>query len=137
MPFISKVVTYAPLTFEKLNFIGQPDSGGTFGRFTTGSAQLQFNNPLVASSNADITVTPAPKKTPRLVQVYESDRIVNLNPYALEPETTYTITLGANVKDTFGQTLGKPATIKYRTGDLAGDIWVPSDLNVWRCTNNS
>ncbi|WP_009631786.1 alpha-2-macroglobulin family protein [Synechocystis sp. PCC 7509] len=131
MPFTSKVVTYAPLTFEKLNFIGQPDSGGTSGRFTTGSAQLQFNNPLVASSSEDISVTPAPKKTPRLVQVYENDRIVNLNPYAIEPETTYTITLGANVKDTFGQTLGKPVTVKYQTGDLAGDIWIPSDLNIF------
>ncbi len=136
IPFTSKVATYAPLAFEKLNFIGQPDAGGTFGRFTTGSAQLQFNNPLVASSSADITVTPAPKKTPRLVQVYENDKIVNLNPYALEPETTYTITLGANVKDTFGQTLGKPVTVKYQTGDLAGDIWIPSDLNIFPSSQN-
>ncbi|MBW4665238.1 MAG: Ig-like domain-containing protein [Chroococcus sp. CMT-3BRIN-NPC107] len=131
MPFTSKVATYAPLAFEKLNFIGKPDAGGTFGRFTAGSAQLQFNNPLLASSSEDITVTPSPKKTPRLVQVYEGDRIVNLNPYALDPDTTYTVTLGANIKDKFGQTLGKPVTVKYQTGDLAGDIWVPSDLNIF------
>lgn len=136
MPFTSKVATYAPLAFEELKFIGQPDAGGTFGRFTTGSAQLQFNNPLAAASSAEITVTPAPKKTPRLVQVYENDKIVNLNPYAIEPETTYTITLGANVKDTFGQTLGKPVTIKYQTGDLAGDIWIPSDLNIFPSSQN-
>lgn len=136
MPFTSKVATYAPLAFKNINFIGQPDAGGTFGRFTKGSAQLQFNNPLVASSSEDITVIPAPKKTPRLVQVYEGDKIVNLNPYALEPQTTYTVTLGAKIQDTFGQTLGKPVTVKYQTGDLAGDIWVPSDLNIFPSGKN-
>ncbi len=131
MPFVSKVATYAPLTFEKIQFFGQPDSGGSFGRFIKGSAQLQFNNGLVAADSDHITITPAPKKTPRLVQVYEGDKVVNLNPYAIDPATTYTITLGANLKDKFGQTLGKPVTVKYETGDLAGDIWVPSDLNIF------
>ncbi|KJH72830.1 alpha-2-macroglobulin family protein [Aliterella atlantica] len=126
MPFISKVATYSPLAFENIQFFGQPDA-----RFVKGIAQLQFNNGLVAAANEHITVTPTPKQSPRLVQVYEGDRVVNLNPYALEPATTYTITLDANLKDKFGQTLGKPLKLKYETGDLTGDIWVPSDLNIF------
>ncbi len=136
MPFVSEVATYAPLTFNNLQFFGQPDSSGTFGRFIKGSAQLQFNNGLVASAAENITVTPAPKKTPQLLQAFEGEKLVNLNPYALEPETTYTITLGANLTDKFGQTLGKPVTVKYQTGDLAGDIWVPSDLNIFPSGKN-
>jgi alpha-2-macroglobulin len=136
MPFASRFVTYQPLAFEKMKFFGQPDSGGSYGRFLKGSVQLEFNNPLVAASSADITITPAPKKTPPFVQLYEGSTVANLNPYALAPATNYTITLGANIKDTFGQTLGKPVTLTYQTGDLAGDIWVPSDLNIFPADKN-
>ena len=41
------------------------------------------------------------------------------------------MTLGANIKDKFGQTLGKPITQKFTTGDVSPDIWVPSDLNIF------
>ncbi|MDZ7957426.1 MAG: alpha-2-macroglobulin [Aulosira sp. DedQUE10] len=128
----SKLVTYSPLAFQGINFYGQPDAGGSYGRFVKGSPQLEFNNILVADSAKDnIKIDPKPKDIARLLQVNEEDRIVNINPYALAPATSYTITVGANLKDKFGQTLGKPVTVKYDTGDLAGDIWVPSDLNIF------
>ncbi len=131
-PFVSQVKTYAPLAFQKIQFVGQPDAGGTYGRFVKGSAQLEFNNELVAESTIEnITVNPAPKKSPRLIQANDGDNFVNFNPWALEPATTYTITLGANLKDKFGQTLGKSVTLKYETGDVASDIWVPSGLNIF------
>ncbi|MBW4561297.1 MAG: alpha-2-macroglobulin family protein [Mojavia pulchra JT2-VF2] len=130
--FASKLTTYSPLAFQKISFYGQPDAGGTYGRFTQGSPQLEFNNILVAdSAQENITINPAPKNIPRLLQVNEEDNIIRINPYALAPATNYTITVGANLKDKFGQTLGKPVTVKYETGDLAGDIWVPSDLNIF------
>lgn len=130
--FASKLVTYSPLAFQKINFYGQPDAGGTFGRFLKGSPQLEFNNVLLAdSAKENITINPAPKEISRILQINDEDKIVGINPYALEPAKTYTITMGANLKDKFGQTLGKPVTVKYDTGDLAGDIWVPSDLNIF------
>ncbi len=130
--FASKLATYSPLAFKQINFYGQPDAGGTFGRFIKGSPQLEFNNVLVAdSAKENITINPAPKDIARILQVNDEDRIVGINPYALEPAKTYTITINGNLKDKFGQTLGKPVTIKYDTGDLAGDIWVPSDLNIF------
>ncbi|MEH2392870.1 MAG: alpha-2-macroglobulin [Nostoc sp.] len=130
--FATKLATYSPLAFQKINFYGQPDAGGTYGRFLKGSPQLEFNNVLLADSvKENITINPAPKAISRILQVNDEDKIVGINPYALEPAKTYTITIGANLKDKFGQTLGKPVTLKYDTGDLAGDIWVPSDLNIF------
>ncbi|MEH2277103.1 MAG: alpha-2-macroglobulin [Nostoc sp.] len=130
--FATKLATYSPLAFQKINFYGQPDAGGTFGRFLKGSPQLEFNNVLLAdSAKENITINPAPKAISRILQVNDEDKIIGINPYALEPAKTYTITIGANLKDKFGQTLGKPVTLKYDTGDLAGDIWVASDLNIF------
>ncbi|BAB76799.1 alpha-2-macroglobulin family protein [Anabaena sp. FACHB-709] len=130
--FVSKLSTYSPLAFQKINFYGQPDAGGTYGRFIKGSPQLEFNNILVAeSAKTNIKINPAPKDISRLLQVNDEDRIIGINPYALEPAKTYTITIGENLQDKFGQTLGKPVSLKYDTGDLAGDIWVPSDLNIF------
>ncbi|WP_191761157.1 alpha-2-macroglobulin family protein [Komarekiella delphini-convector] len=130
--FASKLTTYFPLTFQGIKFYGQPDAAGTYGRFVKGSPQLEFNNVLIAdAARENIKIEPTPKAIARIVQVNDEDRIVSINPYALAPATTYTITIGANLKDKFGQTLGKPLTVKYDTGDLAGDIWTPSDLNIF------
>ncbi|MDF5709221.1 MAG: alpha-2-macroglobulin [Nostoc sp. S4] len=130
--FASKVATYSPLAFKQINFYGQPDAAGTYGRFIKGSPQLEFNNVLIAdSAKENITINPAPKAIARILQVNDEDRIIGINPYALEPAKTYTITISGNLKDKFGQTLGKPVTIKYDTGDVAGDIWIPSDLNIF------
>lgn len=119
------------LTFQGIQFYGQPDAGGAYGRFVKGSPQLLFNNGLVGSTIKNITVTPTPKASPKLVQADDNQKVVSLNPWALEPATTYKITLSANLKDQFGQTLGKPVTVKYNTGDVVGDIWAPSDLNIF------
>ncbi|MBD2773351.1 alpha-2-macroglobulin family protein [Iningainema tapete] len=135
--FVSKVNTYFPLAFKEIKFYGQPDAGGSYGRFVKGSPQLEFNNGLVASSVIEnVKINPAPKSIPRIFQVSDRDKFISINPYALEPNTNYTITLGANLKDQFGQTLGKPVTVKYETGDLAGNIWVPEGLNIFPAGNN-
>ncbi|MBW4643807.1 MAG: alpha-2-macroglobulin family protein [Goleter apudmare HA4340-LM2] len=130
--FASKLATYSPLAFQKINLYGQPDAGGTYGRFIKGSPQLEFNNILLADSvSENIKIEPAPKAVSRIIQFNDEDRVVSINPYALAPATSYKITLGANIKDKFGQTLGKPVTLQYETGDLAGDIWAPSDLHIF------
>lgn len=133
----TEVRTYEPLAFKNLELFGKPDSGGSYGRFVGGAAQLVFNNSLVADSAVEnIKIDPPPKPAPRLVQAYEGDKTININPWALEPEKSYTITIGANLKDKFGQTLGKPVTLNYQTGDFAGDIWVPSDLHIFPSGKN-
>ena len=128
----SDLFTYAPLTFNKLLFIGQPDRGGAYGRFVKGAAELEFNNGLVAESAVEnITIEPAAKEAPQLVQGYDGSKWIRLNPWSLDPATNYTITLGADLEDEFGQTLGEPVTVEYDTGDVAANLWVPSDLNIF------
>jgi len=130
--FVSKLATYSPLKFVGIKPYGEPDSGGTYGRFIKGSPQLEFNNILLADSVKDnIKINPVPKNIDSVLQISQEDRIVTINPYTLEPATTYTINIERNLKDKFGQTLGKPITIKYDTGDIAGNISVPSDLNIF------
>lgn len=131
-PFISKLETYSPLAFQGIKLFGQPDAGGAYGRFVKGSAQLQFNNGIIADSALDnITISPEAKKEPKLVQAYDNEPKVNLNPWALEPSKTYTITIGKNLKDKFGQTLEKSVTVQYETGDVAAEIWTPTGLNIF------
>lgn len=135
--FSSDVVTYAPLAFEQLEYYGQPNGDGAYGRFVEGSADLKFNNGLVAeSAEKNITITPAPKKNVQLIRAYDDYNLITLNPWALEPATNYTVTIGADLKDRFGQTLGKPLTLNYNTGDVAADIWAPSDLNIFPTDKN-
>jgi hypothetical protein len=130
--FSSQVSTYSPLAFKNIEFYGQPSAGGAYGRFVKGSPQLVFNNPVLADSAVEnITVSPAPKNKVKLLQADGEINNVGLNPYALEPATNYTITIGANLKDKFGQTLGQPINLQYQTGDVSGDLWVPSDLNIF------
>ncbi|AFY41183.1 alpha-2-macroglobulin [Nostoc sp. PCC 7107] len=134
---VSKLATYSSLEFKTINFYGQPDVNGTYGRFIKGSPQLEFNNILLADSVKDnIKIEPTPKDISRLLQVPEESNVVTLNPYALEPTTNYKITIGTNIKDKFGQTLNKPVTLQYNTGDLAGDIWVPGDLHIFPSGQN-
>ncbi|WP_448561359.1 alpha-2-macroglobulin family protein [Trichothermofontia sp.] len=130
--YTSQVKTYSPLAFEKLEFYGKPDAGGTYGRFEQGAAQLRFNNGLVASSATKaITVSPAPKAGIPLIRAYDGDNLVSLNPYALEPDTRYTITIGADLEDQYGQKLGEPKTLTYETGNVASEIWAPTGLNIF------
>jgi uncharacterized protein YfaS (alpha-2-macroglobulin family) len=124
--FISKVETYSALSFQQL----KQEPG--YGRFKNGDGELEFNNPVVPdSAKENISVEPAPKEGVELAIAYENYNVVSLNPWALEPDTTYTVTIGENLKDKFGQTLGKPVTVQYETGDLAGNIEAPSGLNIF------
>jgi hypothetical protein len=72
----------------------------------------------------------------KLLQVYDEDQLVSINPWALEANTNYTIKIDSNLKDKYGQILNKPVTINYKTEDIAPDIWAPSDLNIFPADTN-
>ena len=135
--FDSQVVTYGPLAFEGLELVGAGSPGGAAGRFVNGLGQLTFNNGLVAeSAEEQIAIEPAVREGTSLIRAYDNDALVNLNPWALEPNTTYTLTIGADLTDRFGQTLGEPVTVQYTPGDLTADIWAPSGLNIFPASQN-
>ncbi len=130
-PFVSEVETYADFELSELKF--SPGSG----RFVKGNPMLEFNHQIVADSAVNnITISPTPKKNQKLIQAYDNHNIVSINPWALEPETNYTITIGANLEDKFGQILGKPVVLDYQTGDLVADLSVPSGLNIFPSSQN-
>ncbi len=128
----SRTTTYSSLKFGGLELVGAGSSGGASGRFTNGLAQLNFNNGLVAASvDQQITIEPPAREGTRLVRAYDNSTRVSLNPWALEPNTTYTVTIGAGIQDRFDQTLEEPTRVEYTTGDLTASIWAPSGLNIF------
>ena len=128
---VREVNTYEPLTLRKI------DAPRQYGRFVKGDPRLEFNNGLVAASAIEnITVSPQPKETKNLIQAGDNSPYVSINPWLLEPDTTYTITIKPQLQDKFGQTLGKTITEKYKTGDLAATIWVPTGLNIFPSSKN-
>ena len=135
--FISEVETYSPLKLERMEFIGQPDMSGAYGRFVNGTPELKFNNKLELDSVLEnITINPAPKEGVNAIQAYDEESTVSINPWGLEPNTNYTITIGNGLKDTFGQTFGETLTQEYKTGDIAGNIWAPDGLNIFPAQQN-
>ncbi|MDJ1183771.1 alpha-2-macroglobulin family protein [Roseofilum casamattae] len=132
IPFSSQFKTYNQLNFDELESYGEAGPGGAYGRFVQGSPQLRFNNPVVGESAiANISINPPPSPdAPPLVQLTYEPNIVQLNPWALSPDTNYTITIDPALEDQFGQTLDNPVTLQYETGNISPDIWVPSGLNI-------
>ncbi|WP_293135275.1 alpha-2-macroglobulin [Okeania sp. SIO3I5] len=130
-PFVSEVETYSDFEFSQLKFSKGSD------RFVNGNPMLEFNHGVVPSSAVEnITIEPASKETKNLIQAYDNYNIVSLNPWLLEPDTNYKITIGANVKDKFGQVLSEPVVLDYQTGDLSADISVPGGLNIFPSSQN-
>ncbi|AFY83020.1 alpha-2-macroglobulin family protein [Oscillatoria acuminata] len=130
--FTSQVKTYEALQFQEMELYGKPEFGFAYGRFLNGAPQLTFNNVIDPESvENQITINPPPKSEPKLIQAHANSNEIRLNPWALEPATQYTINIGSDVQDKYGQKLGQPITLNYQTGDLAAEIWAPSDLNVF------
>ncbi|HLW38698.1 MAG TPA: alpha-2-macroglobulin family protein, partial [Candidatus Eremiobacteraceae bacterium] len=128
--FSGYISTFKPLAFTRL-------SNQDTGRFAAGQAQLEFNNPLSAeSARKNLSMAPQPQSTAGLWQVNDNDTVVGINQAWLTPTTRYTITIGSGLTDSFGQTLGKPRTVIYDTGNLAPDFWAPDGVNIFPADNN-
>ncbi len=135
--FVSEVETYSPLKLDRMEFIGQPGMGEAYGRFINGTPKLKFNNKLDLDSVLEnITISPPPKEGVNAVQADDESSTVTINPWGLEPNTNYTITIGKNLKDSFGQTLGQTLTQEYNTGDIAASIWAPNGLHIFPAQQN-
>lgn len=124
-------------TYGALKFVGIEHASERNGRFSTGDPILKFSNGLEgASTKGAVKLNPGPKAGLKLVSVDNGDTSVAINPYALAPNTDYTVTIAPEIKDEFGQSLGKPQTAKFRTSDLAADFWSPTGLATFARTTN-
>jgi uncharacterized protein YfaS (alpha-2-macroglobulin family) len=135
MPSDKQVVgvftTFGPLQLQGITGYGKPSQNGVVGRFVSGVPQLVFTNGLVADSVSDaISIQPPALNVP-LIQVRDGDTAVTLNPQAFLPNTHYTITVAASVRDIFGQTLGERVKQTFDTGALAGNVWAPTGFTIF------
>jgi len=129
--FVGSIVTYSPLSF-----VGLAHNFDTTSRFVGGRSFLRFNNPLVADSvQKNLTITPTPQSTAGLWEASNGDQDVFINPSWLLPVTSYTITIGPNVVDTFGQTLGQELHATLFTGDFLANFWMPDGFNIFPADN--
>ncbi len=124
--------TGAIRTYDELAIVPtaapSPNGGG---RFARGDPVIAFSNVLDPKSIAgQVTISPAPAAVKTLVTVPDQSNTIAIDPYALDPNATYTATIGAGVKDTFGQTLGTPQQVTIRTSDFAPGAWAPTGTTV-------
>src|SRR5262249_18405462 len=118
--------TYGPLAVVP-TAKPSPNSGS---RFTDGDPAIAFTNPIDPKSVAGaVTVSPGPAKIGATVGSDQTN-VVALHGYALDPDKTYVATVGAGVKDIFGQTLGQEQKVTIRTSDFTPGAWAPSGLTV-------
>ncbi len=116
-----------------------PDTGSSGGgRFSGGDPTIHFNNPIDPKSLAgNLTLSPKLKNATGLFKVSDDDpSVIAVNPYMLDPGSSYTIAVGANLRDTFGQSLGAAHTVVAKTGIFAPGFWAPSGVNVFPSGGN-
>ncbi|MBX3012697.1 MAG: Ig-like domain-containing protein [Caldilineaceae bacterium] len=81
------------------------------------TVSIQFNAPLSATTVLpNITVSPMLTTTRIYSYYWEYNNTVELS-WFKESQTTYTVTLGADITDRYGNTLGEPQTLTFTTGD--------------------
>ncbi|MBV8152821.1 MAG: Ig-like domain-containing protein, partial [Candidatus Eremiobacteraeota bacterium] len=129
----SKAFAGGVRTYDPLVIVPTPSAspGSCCNRFEKGDPAIDFNNPLDAKSIVDaVTISPAPVKVKNLVSLSDDKTTLSIDPYALDPNATYTATIAGTVKDTFGQTLGSDKTVTITTSDFAPGAWAPTGISI-------
>ncbi|HEX3551500.1 MAG TPA: alpha-2-macroglobulin family protein, partial [Candidatus Elarobacter sp.] len=116
-------------TFDVLRFTGMTTTRST-GRFTSGQPALAFTTPIDPKSIGALTLAPTPTRGSTPFAVLDGRR-VGVNTSLLAPQTTYTLRIGPDLADTFGQKLGAAQSATFHTGDLAPDVWAPDGTNLF------
>ncbi|MDQ6925252.1 MAG: MG2 domain-containing protein, partial [Candidatus Eremiobacteraeota bacterium] len=114
-------------THDDLRFAGPGHTSS--GRFGGGDPKLTFTTPIDAKSIGELALSPAPPKGATVFAASDTD--VGINASLLAPNTSYSVTIGAALQDTFGQKLGAEQHATFRTGDLTPDVWAPDGTNLF------
>jgi uncharacterized protein YfaS (alpha-2-macroglobulin family) len=124
--FDGGIRTYAALAIV-------PTAKPAAGRFESGDPVVAFDNPLDPKSIAGaVTVSPAPIAAKTLASVPDDAQdTIAIDPYALDPDANYTVTIGGGVRDIFGQRLGHDERVQIHTAGFTPGAWAPSGTNVF------
>ena len=88
---------------------------------------IKFNNPLDESLNIDSLVKVSPEIPGLTINSYGNTLVLSGDTTG---QTTYTVTLSADLRDSFGQRLGKDATLSFRVGSAEPNLHGPDKLLV-------
>ena len=116
--------TRGPLHFDG---VGASQRGG---RFASGQPRLAFSNSIDDKSLGALKLTPAPPPGSTPFASFGTDG-VEVNTSLLAPQTDYSVAIGADLQDVFGQRLGTAQTAAFRTGDLSASVWAPDGTNLF------
>lgn len=124
--FSGKIRTYGALALLPTPQPSPDAESG--GRFADGDPSIAFNNPLDPKSlvSGTVTIVPSPAAVKTLVSVPDQSNTIAIDPYALDPDTSYNVTIAGSLKDVFGQTLGQDVHTTIRTSDFTPGAWSPS-----------
>jgi len=120
--FAGSFKTYDALRFQRVDLSHAQ-------RFASGDPMLAFTTPIDPKSLGSLTLSPAPP--PGSTAFAAVDNEVSVNTALLAPDTAYTVAIGPDLRDTFGQRLATAQHATFRTGDLSPDVWAPSGTNLF------
>lgn len=129
-PLSIAMTTYSPLAFATARPTADPLTSTGSPRFANGDPAIVFNNALDSKTFAQhVRISPRPGSVGAVYSLSDDGNAVLVNPYALKPNTAYTIAIDAGLQDVYGQRLGTPVQTMYRTGNYAPYFWAPTGTN--------
>jgi hypothetical protein len=95
-----------------------------------------FSNPVFASELVkNVTFDPNVEIPPEYASRTYGDSLVRLS-LPLQPETKYTVEISRNLKDKFGNRLGKDATREFRTGSYRPSVSMSEGNSIIEASGN-
>jgi uncharacterized protein YfaS (alpha-2-macroglobulin family) len=91
------------------------------------SFRVEFSNPLDGDAFDSSWVAVEPEVANQSVSVWRNSISIDGR---TRPRTTYHVTLGAGIRDVFGQTLGRPKTLSRKVGAFPKWLGVPGPAHV-------
>lgn len=126
--FAGALHTYDPLAILPTP---TPDPSAPMGtsRFAGGDPVVAFNN-NIDPKTVDGNVTISPEPSPAAKIELAADNSIAVDPYGLDPDAGYTLTIAPGLKDVFGQSIAGGANVAIRTTDFAPGAWAPSGTTI-------
>lgn len=129
-PLSIGMTTYSPLAFVRAQPTADPLTSTGSPRFQNGDPAIVFNNALDPKTYArHLRLLPKIKGVGQPYSLSDDGSAILVNPYALAPNTAYTVAIDANLQDVYGQRLGSPVRTTYRTANYASYFWAPTGTN--------
>jgi uncharacterized protein YfaS (alpha-2-macroglobulin family) len=117
-------------TYDALAVIPTPTPANANGaRFADGDPIVGLNNPIDEKTIAgNVTISPQP--SPAAKVSLSGDSQLAIDPYALDQNAKYTVTIGTGLRDTFGQSFSSPQTVSVQTSNFAAGFWAPTETTL-------